>query len=166
MRVPAFTQFNNHRNPCANAVLWLLLWLSAPIFSAGFLGENPVYPARGLAIHGQKANTPGLLADEIGLNSGGAKCQGLQPHQDQDNLTGFTSLHPTTCVALPRSSNPAEESELKPNKEGVGWHGFSARSGLPDKLKAGHHGREPGDEGQALPLYDLYCSWKAYLAQT
>jgi hypothetical protein len=139
------------------AALWLCAWVWAALWATGFQG--------GLSAYASVDQAVSALSD-----------QGIQPevspsarpvHQTSTSPAAQprgTAALPSTCGASPLNGNPAEESEIKSGKECAGWSCYAARRGLPDPQQAGHHGREPGKDKETLPLYDMHCSWRAFLA--
>jgi len=84
--------------------------------------------------------------------------QSRQTKLAQPQSGAITPVLPGSYAALPQGGNPAEESENKSGKECADWLCYAARRVLPDPEEASLHGREPGKDAQALPLYVVYCS--------
>jgi hypothetical protein len=145
------------------AALWLLVGLLAVYGTAmetGYLQRHAI-GQEVEPFHGALAETSILKAIE-----GAGLGKQIRNASTSQTLSAAISTSAQGSYAVhPQSGNPAEESEVKSGKDCPGSRCYAARLGLPDARQAGQRGREPGDDAQALPLYDMFCSWRAYLAQ-
>jgi len=148
------------------AALWLLVWLSAALFSTGIAGQSQSGSsyADGKQAH-QTANADAAFTHLHAIAIAGHKVQSQITKSAQPQPGAKTSVLPGSYAALPQNGNPAEESEFKSGKECSGWLCYSARRGPPHLQEASLHGRGPREDTGALPLYDMYCSWRSFLTQ-
>jgi len=106
----------------------------------------------------QSANSDGAFSHLQAIAKPGYAGQPLKSKSAQPQSGAIAPVLPGSYAALPQGGNPAEESENKSGKVCADWLCYAARRVLPDPEEASLHGREPGKDAQALPLYVVYCS--------
>ncbi|MBI1194009.1 MAG: hypothetical protein GC205_12690 [Bacteroidetes bacterium] len=147
--------------------LFTALWLIVGLLAVYSTVLDPGYLKR--EAFGQVvASSNGAITETLILPAGEGDGFGKQTRDassSQTQLAVFSTNAQGSFAAHPKSGNPAEESEVKSGKECPGSRCYAARLGLPDAQSTSRYGHEQGKDAQALPLYDLYCSWRAFLAQ-